>query len=198
MAKSFASALQDSKKDSKTTAKKTTGALIDNAPAEVKKAVDNVVSAKAEIKKQTAIQTKNEVVVFDHVAPIQDADGFGHKHSKSYTVEGNKNTVKYVTQNRFTVNIDDRENLEDLLGEDGFDERFEIDKSLTAVADIFTDEDLQNMVMKKLGDKLFAKLIVYYEKLKVKEGFDKLQYALSKDKLADLRVFAKQYKASLR
>jgi hypothetical protein len=198
MAKSFASALKDSKKESKTSAKKSTSPVIDNAPKEVKEAVDAVVNAKAEIKKQGAIQTKNEAVVFDHVKPIQDKDGFNHKHSKSYEISGVKETVKYVTQNRFTVNIDDQENLEELLGEDGFEERFEIQKSLTAVSDIFTDEDLQKEVMEKLGDDLFAKLFVYSEKLKIKADFDKLQYALSKDKLADLRIFAKQYKAAIR
>ena len=197
MANSFAQALEKTKKTTTTAKPKGKHPVVDG-PAEVKDAVDKIVEAKAEIKKQSAIQTANEQIVFDHVKPIQDKDGFAMKHSKTYEVLGNENTVKYVTQNRFSVSIDDKDNLVELLGEDGFNERFEVKEELKAVDEIFTNEDLQNEVLEKLGEDLFARLFVHSESLKIKGDFDKLQYALSEDKLADLRVFAKQYKPAIR
>lgn len=194
----FAKALEKTKTNSKPSAKKSSMPVIDNAPAEVKEAVDKIAFAKREIKKQEAIQSQAESVVIDHVAPLQDNDGYAMKHSKSYEVVGNEESVKYVTSNRFSVSIDDKDNLTELLGEDGFDERFEVKKELKAVDSIFTDEDLQNEVMEKLGDELFAKLFVYSETLKIKENFDRLQYALPKEKLADLRIFCKQYKPAIK
>lgn len=199
MAKSFAQALETSKVDSTTKkSSKSSMPVISDAPAEVKTAVDTVNAAKAEIKKQKAIQTKAESHIIDYVQPIQDRDGFAMRHSKSYEVEGNETSIKYVTSNRFTVNIDDKNNLVDVLGQDGFDDRFEIKKSLKAKDAIFSDEDLQKRVMDALGDELFGELFEYSETLAVKKDFDKLQFALDKDTLSDLRVFAKQYKASLK
>ena len=193
----FANALKKVKKDEPKTSRKSSMPLLENGSKDVKNAVDNLVAAKERIKKDTAIVSKSEVVIDDFVKPIQDENGFNMTHSKSYEVAGNNETIKRVTQDRFTVSNDDEENLVELFGQDGFDERFEKDKSLTAVSDIFSDENLQKEVMKKLGDKLFARLFVYKEKLKTKKGYDVLQYK-EKEKLEDSRIFVKQYKASFK
>jgi hypothetical protein len=193
----FAQALKKTKKAEPKTTKDSKHPIVDGGK-DVKDAVDNVISAKAEIKKQKAIQTANEEVILNHVKPIQDADGFAMNHSKTYEVLGNDDSLKYVSANKFSVSIDDRDNLIELLGQDGFDERFEVKEELKAVDEIFTNEDLQKEVLDKLGDDLFARLFVHSETLKVKTDFDKKQYKLDKDTLADLRIFAKQAKPSLR
>ncbi len=194
----FSEALKKTKKADTKTTKATSKYPVVDGSADLKEAVDNIVNAKAEIKKQNAIKTANELIVADVVKPIQDEDGFGMRHSKTYEVLGNDNTVKYVSANKFSVSIDDKDNLIDLLGQDAFDKRFEVKQELKAVNEIFTDEDLQNEVLDKLGEDLFARLFVHSETLKVKTDFDKMQYELDADTLSDLRIFAKQAKASIK
>jgi hypothetical protein len=117
-------------------------------------------------------------------------------HSKSYEVHGNETTTTYVTQDRFTVKSEDEENIKEIVGDD-FDELFEYDESLTAKKKIFSDKELQDKVLNALGEELFAEVFEYKKTLKTKKGFDVKQYKHA-DKLDDLRIFVKQYKAALR
>lgn len=193
----FAKALNEVKKDASPAKRKSSMPLLDNAPDEVKTAVDDLVSAKERIKKDEAIVSKSEVVIDDYVKPIQDQDGFDMSYKTSYEVAGHNESVKRVTQDRFTVSNEDEESLREIYGDD-FDNMFEKDKTLEAVKDIFTDEELQNEVMKKLGKDLFARLFVYKEKLKTKKGYNVLQYKNGVRTLSDARVFVKQYKAAFK
>jgi hypothetical protein len=197
---SFAEAIKTTAKKTKTT-KKSTCPVIDDAPAAVKEAVDMVVEGKREAKEAAAKISKGEAVVFDHVKPIQDNDGFNHSHSKSYEVVGNEETVKYVTQDRFTLTIDDEENIRELTG-DKFDEDFEIDTTVTLKKDVFADEAKQEKLMNLLTDpelgNLFAEFFETKQTLKTKKGFDTRQFGYKEDTLTDLRIFVKQYKAALR
>lgn len=194
---SFAEAIKKAEVKEPKTKKSSSSALIDYAPNDVKVEVDNLVHAKAEIKKNEAIVKKAESVIIDYVRPIQDEHGFKMQHSKSYDVVGNEETVKYVTQDRFTVNSDDEENLKELFGEEGFNERFEKVESLSAKQEIFSNETLQKELLDLLGEENFAKFFEYKATLKTKKGYDVLQYK-DKDKLEDSRVFVKQYKAALK
>lgn len=193
----FAKALKKVETKTTKTVKKDDKPVVDGSD-EMKTAVDDLVAAKANKKKAEAVIKKSESVILPKCQERQDSDALEMRHSKSYRVLGHNEVSTYVTQDRFTVSGDDEENLVNLYGQDGFDERFEKNKSLTATNDIFTDEDLQNEVMEKLGEDLFARLFVYKETLKTKKGFDVLQYKENAPALEDARVFVKQYKAALR
>jgi hypothetical protein len=171
--------------------------VLTDAPAEVKEAADNVNQAKVDAKAAAATLKVNEAVIFDYVKPIQDREGYAHCHSKSYEVPGNEGSVKFVSANKFSVSGDDEENLVELLGQDGFDKRFEKNESLSAKAVVFKNEELQAELMELLGDK-FSKFFEYNATLKVKADFDKMQYELNEDDLADMRVLAKQAKPALK
>ena len=193
----FAKKLESAKVDKPTAAKKSSSPVLDNAPENVKEAVDAVVAAKKEMKEAKAKLTKNEETVLNYVKPIQDEQAFAMNHHKSYDVVGNEETVKFVSANKFSVSSADEDNLVELLGEERFNERFEKNENLTAKKEIFTNEEMQEELLELLGDK-FEKFFEYTATLKVKEDFDKKQYALSKDELDDLRVFAKQAKPALK
>ncbi len=201
MSNAFAKAIKDTNKTTKTSAKKSTCPVIDDAPKDVRDAVDMVVAGKREAKVAAAKVAKGEAVVFDHVKPIQDRDGFAHSHSKSYEVVGNEETTKYVTQDRFTLTIDDEDNIRELTG-DKFDEDFEIDTTVTLKKDVFSDEAKQEKLMELLTDpklgNVFAEFFETKSTLKTKKGFDTRQFGYKKDNLTDLRIFVKQYKAALR
>ena len=197
----FAEAIDTATVEKPPAAKKSNCPVLDNGSDEVKKAVDSVVTEKANIKKSGAIIKKGEAVIFDYVQPIQDNDGFEMRHSKSYEVVGNDETVKYVTQDRFICNIKDVDNLKEIYGKEGFDKRFEIDQNITAKKDIFTDEAKQKKLMELMTDpkvgNMFSEFFEVTKTLKTKKGHDVLQFE-NEDTLEDARVFVKQYKAALR
>ena len=195
--KNFANAMKACETDTKKTSKKSSMPVLTDVPAEVRNAVDLVNEAKAEAKAAAAKLKVNENVVFDYVKPIQDREGYAHCYSKSYEVPGNDGSVKFVSANKFSVSGDDEENLVELLGQDGFDKRFEKNESLSAKAVVFKNEELQAELLELLGDN-FSKFFEYKATLKVKPDFDKMQYELDEEKLADLRVFAKQAKPALK
>ena len=195
----FAKALETTKVDKPTATKKSSMPLLSKAETakEVRIAVDSVNEAKAELKAAKAKLAKNETVVINFVKPVQDRDAYAGNHSKSYEVEGNKGSVKFVSANKFSVSSEDEENLLELLGEERFNERFEKKESLSVKAEIFTNDKLQAEMMELMGDK-FSLFFEYTATLKVKEDFDRKQYALNESELADLRVFAKQAKPALK
>ena len=193
----FAKALETTKVDKPTAAKKSSMPLLSDAPKEVRVAVDAVNEAKVELKAAKAKLAKNETTVIDFVKPVQDRNAFAGNHSKSYEVEGNKSSVKFVSANKFSVSSADEENLVELLGEERFNERFEKKESLSVKSEIFTNDKLQAELMELVGDK-FSLFFEYTAALKVKEDFDRKQYALNESELADLRVFAKQAKPALK
>jgi hypothetical protein len=193
----FAKKLENVKVEKISAAKKSTMPVIENAPEDVKLAVDAVTEAKAELKAAKAKLAKNETVVIDFVTPIQDKDGFAGNHKKSYEVKGVNNSVKFVTSNKFSVSGADEENLTELLGEERFNERFEKSESLSVKAEIFKDEVLQEKLLALIGDH-FDEFFEYTAVLKVKEDFDKKQFDLNEDEVADLRVFCKQAKPALK
>jgi len=202
MSNAFAKAIKDTSKTKKTSTKKSTCPVIDDAPENVKAAVDQVVEGKREAKEAAAKISKGEAVVFDHVKPIQDRDGFAHSHSKSYEVVGNEETTKYVTQDRFTLNSDDEDNIKEVVGDDFFDDNFEVDTTVTLKKDVFSDEAKQEKLMSLLTDpelgNVFSEFFETKQVLKTKKGLDTKQYKLDSARLTDLRIFVKQYKAALR
>ena len=201
MSNAFAKAIKKTS-TKKTTTKKSTCPVIEPASKDVRDAVDMVVAGKREAKEAAAKISKGEAVVFDHVKPIQDNDGFNHSHSKSYEVVGNDETVKYVTQDRFTLNSDDEDNIKEVVGDDFFNDNFEVDTTVTLKKDVFSDEEKQEKLMSLLTDpemgNLFAEFFETKQVLKTKKGLDTKQYKLDTDQLTDLRIFVKQYKAALR
>jgi hypothetical protein len=193
----FAKKLENVKVEKKSAAKKSTMPVIENAPENVKLAVDAVNEAKVELNAAKAKLAKNETIVIDFVKPIQDKDGFAGNHKKSYEVKGVEGAVKFVTSNKFSVSSEDEGNLTDLLGEERFNERFEKSESLSVKAEIFKDEKLQEKLLALIGDN-FDEFFEYTATLKIKEDFDKKQFELTEDEVSDLRVFCKQAKAALK
>jgi len=197
----FANAIKETVKPKTSASKKSNCPVIDDAPENVRDAVDMVVEGKREAKEAAAKVAKGEGVVLPYVAERQDRDAFGLSHSKSYDVVGNEETVKYVTQDRFSLNINDEENIRELVG-DKFDNDFEIDTNITLKKDVFSDEAKQEKLMKLLTDpvhgNLFSEFFETTQTLKTKSGFDTRQFGYEKDNLTDLRIFVKQYKAALR
>ena len=182
----------------KKTAKKSSAPTI-VVSDEVKAAVDKVIEGKKKAKEAKALLNVNEPIVIDAVKEIQDKDGFAGKYRKSYDVPGlETDGVKFVSANKFSINGDDADEIADLVG-DGYDELIEEDFQVSLKAEVFENKDLQAELMELL-DGRFADFFDTKKVIKVKPDFDKnvFRHVDNEDDMAALRIFAKQYKPSLR
>lgn len=194
----FAKALDKSKVDKKPAAAKSSAGTVD-APDNIKKAVDRFNKAKAEMKKAEAEMRATEPEIIDFVRAIQDAAGFADEFKKSYDVDGEETKIKYVTQNRYSISGDDVAEIKKMLGE-AFDVLFSTDYDVIMRSEVLKDPELQAQLMKLLkGGELFDKFFYTHVTVKAEKDFDsKIYKHVTESKLAELRVFVKQYKASLR
>ena len=168
-----------------------------DAPPEVKTAVDEYQEAKAAAKQAEAVMDVAGAVITGFVRDRQDADGFAGKFSGSYAVMGNRATCKVVYANKFSVSAEDGPQLAEVLGPE-FDRMVTKKASVTLKATVFEDEAAQQKLMALLGDS-FPEFFETKISLGVAEGFNRDIYrVVDAAKLADLRVFARQYKPSIR
>lgn len=195
---SFADALQKTSKTTKSKSKtKATMPTLD-VPKHIKEEVDKYVEAKQTEKIAKAEKESAGKIILDHVGPHQDKEGYNGLFRHSYAVPGtNGNQVKYVSSNRFTINADDSEQLQEILGSD-FHDLIEQNFTVTLKPEVFQDQDLQDELMGIIGDR-FGDFFETKESLAVAEDFDRRIYKTVTEKdLPTLRTFCRQYKASLR
>ena len=164
----------------------------------VSDAVDKFQAAKKAKKEAEAEMSFNESIVIDAVRPVQDKDGFNNNYKKSYSIKGNTNDAKYVTQNRASIASEDADEIKNMLGSD-YEFLIEEKVTVTLKAEIFADEERQEELMKLLGEK-FNEFFDVTTKLAVADDYDKNVYAVvnDQDKLDKVRTFVKPYKAALR
>jgi hypothetical protein len=168
-----------------------------DAPPEVKTAVDEYQEAKAAAKQAEAVMDVAGAVITGFVRDRQDADGFAGKFSGSYAVMGNKSTAKVIWANKFSLSAEDGPQLAEVLGPE-FDRMVTKKASVTLKATVFEDEAAQQKLMALLGDS-FPEFFETKITLGVVEGFSRDIYrVVDAAKLADLRVYARQYKPSIR
>lgn len=169
-----------------------------DAPDDIRKEVDRYVEAKKAEKQAKAEKDDAGDRVLTFVRPHQDEGGYNGTYRHSYAIPGtNGNQVKYVSQNKFSINPDDEPQLREILG-DEFDDLLEKKFGVKLKADVFEDEGLKQEFMELVGSE-FQKFFETVVTLKVCDEFDRRVYgAVDKDNLPALRTFARQYKPSLR
>lgn len=199
MANAFQKAIKTNQNPATSTKKKASSKAYVSVSDEVKEAVDNFVAAKKAKKQAEADMKFNETTIIDAVKEIQDKDGFTNQYASSYDVQGNTEDVKYVTQNRASVSIDDQDKIEKLLGND-YDSLIQENVTVSLKSEVFDDDAKQEELMNLLGEEKFAEFFEVDTKLAIKEGFNKAIYTVVKkqDKLDEVRTFVKPYKAAVR
>lgn len=181
----------------KSNAKKKSGKVV-HVPESLQETIDKYVAAKKQLKALEAELTFHESEILDHAKSVQDDDAFKGDFSKSFDLPGKEAVVKFVTQNRFSINAADREIIESLLGSD-YSELIEEKYSVSLKDEVLKDEDK----LAELGELLGEKFGEYFESrlsLGVQNDFDKKIYRVagSPEKLQEVRTYVKQYKPSLR
>jgi len=196
-ATAFAKALETtSTTEKKSKARKKGTPVLDNAPADVKSAVDHYVEHKKKMKEHKAEMDAAGDVILDYADAERDKDGFAGNYSKSYDVHGNTEEVKYVTSNRYSINANDEELLKEMLT-GRFAEFIEVLFNVELKPEVLENEELQNELMELIGDK-FSKFFTTTKTLRVADDFDRKIYLLDEDEVTNLRALVKQYKPSLR
>jgi hypothetical protein len=168
------------------------------APPEVKAAVDEYQEAKTAMKQAEAIMEVTGAVITDYVREKQDADGFARKFSGSYAVMGNRATAKVVYANKYTLSANDEGQIVEVLGPENFTAMIKKWHTVTLKPEVFENEELSGALMELIGER-FADFFETKTSLGVCEDFNKLVYQVLKPAdLENLRVFARQYKPSIR
>lgn len=179
-------------------AKKTDDTIITDAPENVKADITNLIAAKKKAKEAKSDITKAEKSILEFGRGRHDDEGFAGRFKKSRKIEGTEgNTVNFITANKWSFSPDDVEDINGLLGK-AADDLIEKDYVVKINQEVFTDDAKQKELMKLLGDRwndFFETTVTY----KVSENFDEAVYTeLKPDGLADLKVFMKQSKPSIR
>jgi hypothetical protein len=179
--------------------KKSDMPVLEDAPAEVKEAVDEVNNAKADKKAAEARIKAADAIVTDYVKPIQHEDGFEGDFHNSYKVKGNETELSYVASNKFSINTDDEKQIKELLGEH-YDNMIEKDRSMYVLPKVLKNAALQKELLQLIGKENFAKFFGTSVSLKVKKGYIEKRYNVvgDTDGLVDLDTFVKPAKASLK
>lgn len=168
-----------------------------DAPPEVKDAVDQYQQAAQEKKTCEAVMEVSGATIIDHVRGVQDQEGFARNFHGSYAILGNTNTAKVVYANKYTLAAEDEAQLQAILGQN-FGAMISKKFTVKLKDEVFTDEAKQAELMGLIGER-FPEFFETKASLSVCEDFNKLVYqVLQPGDLENLRVFAKQYKPSIR
>lgn len=165
----------------------------------IKKAVDLVITTKAEIKRLEAEQKENEQVIIDHVLPQRDKLARKGQFTKSLLVEGSKNkSLKCIWADKFSV-PQDKESLK-VLNEIGAQELIEENRSISVKSSVLKDEKALNKLAKAV-EKAGLDISDFFDvidKTQAIKNLDEKQYELDDEKLGVFRTIIRQAKPSLR
>jgi hypothetical protein len=179
--------------------KKSDKEIISNAPQAVKKAVSNVIKAKAAKKKAESDIKVNETPVIEFGNTLKNERAFNGDYNKSYKIQGlNDDVVTFVTANKFSHKEDDEEEIAEIMGEENFEELMPKAYTIKVKSEVFNDPDLQKELMEKMGDR-FNDFFEVESSRKVTENFDEELYKrFDEDIVQDIKVYVKQSKPSIR
>ena len=194
---SFDDMLTQTAKPKKAKAKASTMPTLD-APDEIKQEVDRYLEAKKLNKTSKADMDDAGEQIITFVRPHQDKEGYSGKHRHSYCIPGtNGSQIKFISKNQFSINADDEDQLQEILGGD-FDDLIEKKFDVKLKPEVFTDAELKQELMELVGSR-FGAFFDTAVTLKVTEEFDRRVYAVVGEKdMPALRTFARPYKPSLR
>ncbi|MCK5607774.1 hypothetical protein KAR91_38180 [Candidatus Pacearchaeota archaeon] len=193
--KGFGDALKATKTTVKKSAKKDERTL--QATEEIKAEIDRYVKAKKNMKVAESEMGHSHAVIVDFILPKQHEDGYKNKFSTSYAVEGNEEKVKFVSQNRYSINAEDDGKIAEILAE-SYDELIKENHTVKLRDEVLEDDALQERLMELVGDD-FATFFETVTKLGVTTDFNRNIYrVVDKEKLADLHLYCRPYKPALR
>lgn len=184
-----------------TAGKKAASKIAASVTTKIKKTVDTIINHKAKIKQIKAELDIAEQTVIEHVQPQQEAQARSGNYSKSFYVEGEKGSLTYTTQDKFTIAKDEEVHnaIENLLGKD-FDNFVQYKRTITLLPKVQDNAALINKIVKAITDAGIDLEEAFEVKdvLVTQPDVDKKQYELPASKLTEFQTLVKQYKPALK
>jgi hypothetical protein len=172
--------------------------LIDNPPANVRKAIDDYCKAVKEKKAAEAEMKVQGDMITTFASKKQDEKAFDGDFHKSFDLQGEKETIKYVTSDRFIINSEDEKPLKEVFGKK-FNEMIREKFEVTMKEEVIENEDLQKEFMALMGDN-FSRFFDVKTSLVTTKDFDEKIYSVveNQEKLDEVRTYVRPWKASLK
>jgi hypothetical protein len=128
----------------------------------------------------------------------QDKEAFNGNYRKSYKLEGESDSVKFVTSDKFSIDPEDEAEIKKILKKN-FSSYIEEKFKVNIRPEIFENEDLQKEFMGLIGDR-FNEFFETELSLATVKDFDQSIYQATpdQDSLDELRIFVKQNKPALK
>jgi len=164
-----------------------------------KKLSKTIETFNAEKKKMAEAKAEMEVAgaeLIEYGREVQDKEALAGDFKKSYELVGAEESVKFVTVDKFSVNADDGEMLQETLGDD-YDKLVEETFTVVLKPEVLKSDELQEELEELLGDN-FDRFMDVTSKLVTKKGFDEKVFQVGKEKLDAVRMLTKQNKPSLK
>ena len=173
--------------------------MVDNAPATVRKAIDDYCKAVKDKKAAEADMKVQGDIVIGFASGVQDERAFQGNFHKSYDLQGDNEKIKYVTSDRFIINAEDEKNLKEVFGKEDFSKMIREKFEVSMKEEVMENEDLQKEFMALMGDN-FASFFEVKTSLVTTDDFDRNVYPVAKnqEKLNEIRTFVRPWKASLK
>jgi hypothetical protein len=165
---------------------------------EVKIKVDEYVDAKKKEREYKTAKENRQETILDFATAKYEEDGLNGNFQKSYRIQGVKETVTFVTSDRFSsIKAEEIPALKELLG-DKFND-FVVQKTVVSIKDDVMlnptlRKELINFVPKEVFGKFF-KADVYYS---TADEFDRKIFSLPKNVYNKIRAMLKQASAALK
>jgi uncharacterized membrane protein YheB (UPF0754 family) len=193
----FFSALNSTKVETATKATKDKISVL-TPENDLRQNVDEYVEWKNREKEAKAEKESRETSILEYAEKIRDDEGFNGNYQKSYRVAGINSVVTVVSADKFSkIRDEDIPQIKELLGK-RVDEFIQTKPKVSLRGEIFTDEKLQNELMKLIPKERFGEFFVSTADTTVTEGYDKKVYTLSRKIVEALRQLIKQAKPSVR
>ena len=154
-------------------------------------------AAKVQYKQAEAVMKATEPEIIDFVRARQDADGFAGRYQGSYQVVGEKDSVKVIFMDKYSVSGTDEAQIKEILGNQ-FDEMVEEKFTVTVKPEVLEDENLSAQLQALIGDR-WNEFFNITTNLTIKPDFKKNIYrSVDPSGLNNLRTFVRQYKPSMK
>ena len=159
--------------------------------------VDELVDWKKTKKEAEAEISSREVNLIDYVQPIQEEDGFKSDYQKSYYLAGMKETLTFVSADKFTAPTeDDIPSLQDALG-DRFSEFLKKETTISLKSGILDNPVLLGELKNLIGEN-FPKFFEAKQRWSVADAFDVKRFTLPKRIYDKIMAVVHQAKPALK
>lgn len=147
----------------------------ETVPDEVKKAVDEYLTAKEITKSAEAEMQLSGETIQGFCQKHQDQRAFQGAFSKSFKLQGEEKTLTYASSNRWTINPQDYKVLSNILGEHA-KRLLKVTYTVRLKDEVLTTEKLKSDLMQLVGAR-FKEFFVTEPSVAVSETFDQEIYS---------------------